>query len=226
MNKKPVKQHFSVSTQHYAFVVSAFVALIKQHAAEEYDFTFRDTRTHEILDDVRNLRSEIGVIYLNDFNEKVLRSFLTQNKLVFHPLFTARPHIFVSSKSPLAQRASVTMEDLEPYPCLSYEQGEYNSFYFSEEILSTVPHQKSIRVSDRATIFNLMIGLNGYTISTGVLNADLNGENIVSVPLKVDETITVGWIAHKTANLSRLAGLFVAELEQAVSAVTYDAIIE
>jgi len=226
VSKKPIKQHLSISTQHYAFVVSAFVSLMKQHAAEEYDFTFRDTRTHEILEDVRNLRSEVGVIYLNDFNEKVLRSFLAQNKLVFHPLFTARPHIFVSSKSPLAQRASVTMEDLEPYPCLSYEQGEYNSFYFSEEILSTVPHQKSIRVSDRATIFNLMIGLNGYTISTGVLNADLNGENIVSVPLKVDETITVGWIAHKTANLSRLAGLFVAELEQAVSAVTYDAIIE
>ena len=215
-NRKPTKQHFSVSTQHYAFVVSAFVSLIQQYGADEYEMLFRDTRTHEILDDVSNMRSEIGVIYLNDFNEKVLRRFLEQNKLEFHPLFTAKPHIFVSAQNSLARQQSVSMEDLEQYPCLSFEQGEYNSFYFSEEILSTVAHKKSIHVSDRATIFNLMIGLNGYTISTGVLNADLNGEDIVSVPLQSEETITVGWIAHKRATLSSLALRFVEELQKAV----------
>jgi DNA-binding transcriptional LysR family regulator len=215
-NRKPTKQHFSVSTQHYAFVVSAFVSLIQQYGADEYEMLFRDTRTHEILDDVSNMRSEIGVIYLNDFNEKVLRRFLEQNKLEFHPLFTAKPHIFVSAQNPLATQESVSIEDLEQYPCLSFEQGEHNSFYFSEEILSTVMHKKSIRVSDRATIFNLMIGLNGYTISTGVLNADLNGEDIVSVPLQSEETITVGWIAHKRATLSNLALRFVEELQKAV----------
>lgn len=218
-NKKPSKQHFSVSTQHYAFVVSAFVALVKQYAAEEYEFSFRDTRTHEILEDVSTLRSEIGIIYLNDFNEKVLGSFLKQNKLQFHPLFTTEPHIFVSAQNLLAQREFVTMADLEEYPCLSFEQGEHNSFYFSEEILSTMLHKKSIHVSDRATIFNLMIGLNGYTISTGVLNADLNGENIVAVPLQTEETITVGWIAHKKATLSTLAKLFVEELHKAVDGI-------
>jgi DNA-binding transcriptional LysR family regulator len=216
LRKKPMRQQFSVSTQHYAFVVSAFVALVKKYGAQEYELSFRDTRTYEILDDVSNMRSEVGVIYLNGFNEKVMRRFLDQNKLEFHPLFTAKPHVFVSSKHPLARRESVTLEQLEEYPCLSFEQGEHNSFYFSEEILSTVLHKKSIRVSDRATIFNLMIGLNGYTISTGVLNADLNGKDIVSVPLQSDETITVGWIAHKKATLSRLAGLFVEELARAV----------
>lgn len=215
-DRKPVKQHFSVSTQHYAFVVSAFVSLIRKYGADEYEMFFRDTRTHEILDDVSNMRSEIGVIYLNDFNEKILRRFLNQNKLEFYPLFTAKPHIFVSAQNPLAKQKSVTMEDLEDYPCLSFEQGEYNSFYFSEEILSTTLHSKSIRVSDRATIFNLMIGLNGYTISTGVLNADLNGRNIVSVPLQTDESISVGWIAHKKATLSLLAQRFVEELKRAV----------
>ena len=173
-------------------------------------------RTHEILEDVRTLRSEIGVIYLNDFNRKVIGQLLAKSGLEFHPLFEARPHIFVGAHSPLAQKSSVTLEDLEEYPCLSFEQGEYNSFYFSEEILSTLPHKKVIRVSDRATIFNLMIGLNGYTVSTGFINSDLNGDNIVAVPLQVDEVITVGWIAHKNVMRSRLMEKFLATLRAAV----------
>jgi DNA-binding transcriptional LysR family regulator len=216
LHAKPSRQHFSVSTQHYAFVVNAFVNLVKGYGSAEYEFTFRDTRTHEILEDVRNLRSEIGVIYLNDFNSKVLGHIIRQNGLNFHPLFIAKPHIFVSTSNPLAQKDLVTLEDLEEYPCLSFEQGEYNSFYYSEEILSTLSHPKSIHVSDRATIFNLMIGLNGYTISTGVISADLNGDEIVAVPLEVEETITVGWIAHKKVTLSRLAEQFVQELQETV----------
>ncbi len=215
-NARPGRQRFSVSTQHYAFVVQAFVNLVKAHGAQEYEFSFRDTRTYEILEDVRSLRSEIGVIYLNDFNTKVLSHLMDQYGLAFHPLFAAKPHIFVGANSPLAKLKAATLQDLEGYPCLSFEQGEHNSFYYSEEILSTLPHQKSIKVSDRATIFNLMIGLNGYTISTGVINADLNGEGIVAVPLLVEETITVGWIAHKKVTLSRLAELFVGELQGAV----------
>lgn len=216
LHTKPSCQHFSVSTQHYAFVVSAFVNMVKQHASEEYKFTFRDTRTYEILQDVRSLHSEIGVIYLNDFNQKVLSHLLQQYNLTFHTLFTASPHVFVGTENPLAKKNIVTLQDLEDYPCLMFEQGENNSFYFSEEILSTLSHKKNIRVSDRATIFNLMIGLNGYTISTGVINEDLNGDNIVSIPLQVEETITVGWISHKKITLSRLAGLFVKELEKAI----------
>lgn len=216
LNAKPRKQHFAVSTQHYAFVVHAFVNLIKKYALDEYDFSFRDTRTHEILEDVRNLRSELGVIYLNDFNKKVLGHLIDEYNLEFHSLFDAKPHIFVGVMNPLASREFVTVEDLENYPCLSFEQGEYNSFYFSEEILSTLSHKKSIKVSDRATIFNLMIGLNGYTISTGVIDSKLNGDNIVSVPLEIDEIITVGWIKHKKASLSSLGELFVKELYNSV----------
>ncbi len=215
LDVKPQRQQFAISTQHYAFVVSAFVNLVKQYGSDEYEFTFRDTQTHEILEDVRNLRSEVGVLYLNDFNSKVLTHLIRQYGLEFHELFTAKPHIFVSSKNPLAKKKSVVLEDLEQYPCLSYEQGEYNSFYFSEEILSTLPHKKTIRVSDRATIFNLMIGLSGYTISTGVISPELNGEDIVAIPLKVNERITVGWIAHKKVTLSKLAQQFVEELKLA-----------
>ncbi len=217
---QPSKQHFSVSTQHYAFSVNAFVNVIRLYGLEEYEFTLRETRTYEIIDDVKNLRSEIGVLYLNSFNSKVLNKLIKENDLIFHPLFDAKPHIFVSTRSPLAGRKFVQLEDLEPYPCLSFEQGEYNSFHFSEEILSTVSHRKSIHVSDRATLFNLLIGLNGYTISTGILSEDLNGSDIVSVALDVDESIQVGWLSHKNVSLSRLAGIYIEELEHVISALS------
>lgn len=204
-NKKQLKQNFSVSTQHYAFAVSAFVNLIKEYNLDEYEFSLRETRTYEIIEDVKNLRSEIGILYLNEFNFKVINKFLSENNLMFTELFKANPHIFISSENPLANKKYVTLKDLESYPYLSFEQGEYNSFYFSEEIQSTLTHKKSITVSDRATLFNLLIGLNGYTISTGVISHDLNGNNIISVPLQLEEEITIGYIIHENISLSKIA---------------------
>ncbi|MBP3950856.1 LysR family transcriptional regulator [Bacillus suaedae] len=216
-NTTPSQQLLSVSTQHYAFAVNAYVEMIKKYGADEYQFTLRETRTYEIIEDVKNLRSEIGILYMSSFNEKIMKQMLKEEGLEFHLLFEANPHIFVSSESPLAKKTSVSLEDLEQFPRLSFEQGEYNSFYYSEEIFSTIPHKKSIQVSDRATLFNLLIGLNGYTISTGILNSDLNGSNIVSVPLEESETISVGWIVHKKAQLTRMARLYLQELEQIIN---------
>jgi len=216
LNKKPSRQLCSISTQHYAFAVNAFVNLIKQSGADEYEFTLRETRTYEIIEDVKNLRSEIGIMYINPFNRKVIEKLLRENRLDFHPLFTAKPHIFVSKQNPLAKQGVVTLEDLQEYPYLSFEQGEFNSFYFSEEILSTVFHKKSIHVSDRATLFNLLIGLNGYTISTGIVSADLNGDNIVSVPLAVDDQIQVGWISNHQIQLSKQANSYLNELKSVI----------
>ena len=191
-----IKHQFCVSTQHYSFAVEAFVDLLKQHGGDEYDFRIRETQTYELIEDVAKLRSEVGVLYLNGFNETVLRKTLRENSLKFHRLFIAKPHVFVSSFSPLAGKSVVTLEELAPYPRLSYEQGEHNSFYFSEEILSTLESKKDILVSDRATLFNLLIGLNGYTICSGVINEDLNGKNIVAVPLAVDDYMEIGYITH------------------------------
>lgn len=220
MDAKPFPQRFAVSTQHYAFAVNAFVNLIKKYALEEYEFALRETKTHEILEDVKNLRSEIGILYRNEFNSKVMNKLLKENNLEFNQLFEASPHVFISAKNPLAKQEKVILEDLEPYPCLSFEQGEFNSFYFSEEILSTLSHKKSIRVSDRATLFNLLIGLNGYTISTGVLSADLNGKNIIALPLSINETITIGWISHRSIRLSLLAKAYVQELDKVIRKLT------
>ncbi|MCM3585787.1 LysR family transcriptional regulator [Mesobacillus maritimus] len=210
------QQNFAVSAQHYAFAVSAFVRLLKEYNREEYEFTLRETRTYEIIDDVKNLRSEIGVLYVNDFNRNVIQKFLREGNLKFHELFVAKPHVFISSSNPLAEQEFVTLEDLDPYPYLSYEQGDYNSFYFSEEILSTLSRPKNIRVSDRATLFNLLIGLNGYTISTGVISHKLNSKDIIAVPLKVDERIHVGYITHKNVTTSTLGNIYIQYLKETI----------
>lgn len=214
---QPPQQHFSVSAQHYAFVVSAYVKLLQDFEQDEFDVTLRETRTYEIIEDVKNLRSEIGILYLNDFNRQVIGKFLREGHLAFHELFEARPHVFVSSQNPLASQASVTLDDLSPYPYLSFEQGDYNSFYFSEEILSTVSRPKNIRVSDRATLFNLLIGVNGYTISTGVICYDINDDDIIAVPLEVDERMTVGFITHKHVTMSPLASIYIQHLKDTIA---------
>ncbi|WP_054955374.1 LysR family transcriptional regulator [Paenibacillus dakarensis] len=210
----PRRRVFSVSTQHYAFAVNAFVNLIKTYDASEYEFTLRESQTYEIIEDVKQLRSELGIIYLSNFNEKVLTKLIKESGLSFHLLFKAYPHIFVSTQNPLSKLKQVTLEDLTPYPCLSYEQGTVNSFYFSEELHSTVYHPKSIVVSDRATLFNLLIGLNGYTISSGILSEDLNGGNIVSVPLISDEIMRIGYIKQSHLGLSPVSTEYLNELKQ------------
>lgn len=209
LSEKPVKQHFSISTQHYTFAANAFVELVKEFGASEYEFTLRETKTYEIIEDVKNLRSELGIIYLSDYNESVLLKLLKERDLIFSELFTVKPFVFISKRHPLAEKKSINLEELDDFPCLSFEQGEYNSFYFSEEILSTRSVKKSIKVSDRAAIVNFMIGLDGYTISSGVFPKYLHGDDIIAVPLNVGELIRVGIIQHKDITLSRLGEIYV-----------------
>lgn len=198
------KKHFCVSTQHYSFAVNAFVDLIKEYGQEEYDFSLRETQTYEIIEDVTRLRSEIGILFLNDFNETVISKILKSNELEFHQLFIAKPHVFISRKHPLANKSVITNKELEIYPYLSFEQGEHNSFYFSEEIFSDFERKKNIRVRDRATLFNLLIGLNGYTVCSGVIDNRLNGSDIIAVPLEGESPMRIGYITHKKGIISSL----------------------
>lgn len=200
-----VKQAFSVSAQHYAFVVHAFVELIKTVQADEYQFTLRETETENILKDLSSFKSEIGILYLNGFNKQIMTKLFKEYDLEFTPLFKALPHVFVGRQNPLTKKKRVTLADLTDYPYLSYEQGDNNSFYFSEEILSTLDRKKNIKVSDRATIFNLMVGLNGYTISSGIISNKLNDDKIVAIPLEVDDSMTLGWLKHRQMELSPIA---------------------
>lgn len=211
------KEHntvFSVSCQHYSFAVNAFVDVIKEYGGNTYDFTLRETQTYEIIEDVSNSNSEVGVLFLSSKNQEVLKKFIRKNELIFHSLFIVKPHIFISSKHPLAKRDVVYLEELENYPYLSFEQGDYNSFYFSEEILSTIDRKKNIKVRDRATLFNLAVGLDGYTVSSGIINRELNGENIISKPLMVDEYMNIGFIHKKIGLLSRYANSYINALKK------------
>lgn len=208
------KKQFCVSTQHYSFAVNAFVDLIKKYGQEEYDFSLRETQTYEIIEDVAKMRSEIGILFLNDFNEKVITKILKSNELEFHDLFVAKPHVFISRRHPLADRQIITNEELESYPYLSFEQGEHNSFYFSEEIFSASERKKNIRVRDRATLFNLLIGLNGYTVCSGVIDKKLNGKDIIAVPLADESDMRIGYITHRKGMLSRLGTTYLDALSK------------
>lgn len=214
LNVKEQRPRFSVSCQHYSFAVNAFVDVIKQFDANQYDFTLRETQTHEIIEDVSKLKSEIGILYVSSKNEEVINKMLRQNGLDFKELFMAKPHVFISSKHPLAEKKEITLEDLDDYPYLSFEQGEYNSFYFSEEILSTLDRRKNIKVRDRATLFNLVIGLKGYTVSSGVISKELNGENIIARPLLVDEYMRIGIVTQKNMPLSRYGVAYIEALQK------------
>lgn len=208
-NERQWGRNFCVSTQHYSFAVNAFVELIQKYAGEEYDFNLRETQTYEIIEDVALMKSELGILYLDDENKNVITRALREKELVFTPLFEAKPHVFISSAHPLATKKTVDWDDLTPYPYLSFEQGEHNSFYYAEERYSRVLRKKNIRVRDRATLFNLLIGLNGYTVCSGVIDENLNGENIIAVPLKEQGLMQIGYIHHKKAVLGKLAQAYI-----------------
>lgn len=207
---------FSVSCQHYSFAVKAFVEVIKMFGGNEYDFTLRETQTHEIIEDVAKLKSEIGVLYMSTKNRKVIEKLLVKNNLIFESLFTTPLHVFISSKNPLAKKKRLSLKDLAPYPYLTYEQGDFNSFYFSEEPLTEVDFEcpKNIKVRDRATLFNLLIGLDGYTICSGIISRELNGKDIISKPLDVEDKMTVGIITRKDVSLTRYGKAYISELKQ------------
>jgi DNA-binding transcriptional LysR family regulator len=214
----PPRRVFAVSSQHYAFVVNAFVELVREYGESRYEFSLREGTTFGIIEDVRLQRSELGVLYRNSFNREVLTSAIRQAELRFEPLFEAREHVFVSRGNPLASRRSVTLADLAPYPRLSYDQGSRNSFYFAEEPHITQEVDKAIVVTDRATLFNLLIGLDGYTISSGILSSDLNGNDIVSVPLEGGGTMEIGYVHQPRRPLSPLAESYLGHLRGYVSA--------
>ena len=208
---------FSVSCQHYSFAVNAFVDLIKEYDADQYNFIIRETQTGEIIDDVANGKSEIGVIYLSEHNEEVISKLIKNNQLVFEELYTAKPHVFICGDHPLASKDAISLDDLMPYPYLVYEQGNRNSFYFSEEFISMLDFPKIIQVRDRATLFNLVIGLNGFTVCSGVIDHELNGSKIISKPLKVNKTMHIGIVKKKNIIFSRYAVSYVKALKQHLS---------
>lgn len=221
-NKEKQRRVFFITSHHYAFVVNAFVALVKEYGENKYEFSLRETLTNNIIEDVRTSRSEIGVLFLSDFNRKVILKMLEDADLKFTKLFAVKPHIFVSRKNPLAKEKIVKLSDLKKFPRLLYDQGIKNSFYFAEEPQPIIDSNKNIIVTDRATIFNLMIGLNGYTIASGVLSSDLNGTEIVAIPLETDEIMEIGYIKNIDRPLSKICISYINHLKKYIKFYRYN----
>ncbi len=214
VNKSITRKKFSVSMQHYTFAVEAFIELAKKFSIGEYELAVHETKTHEVIENVKNYRSEIGVLYINSFNEKAIRKILEEAELEFIPLYDCGICVYLSSSHPLADREKITMEELAEYPCLSFEQGDRNSFYFAEEVLSTLEYKQIIKADDRATMLNLMTGLNGYTLCSGIICENLNGSFHVSVPLDTEDTMTIGYIKRKNIPLSLLGREYIEILKR------------
>ena len=216
------KPQFAVSCQHYAFAVEAFMEVVKECEAAAYDFTLRETVTSEIIDDVARHRSEIGVMYLSSRNERVISKLLKNEGLKFEELFVSRPHVFLGKRHPLAKRkGGVTPEELDAYPFISFEQGTENALYFAEEVMPAIDRKKNIRVRDRATMTNLILGLNGFTVASGALSKELNGPEVVAVPLKMDEIIRVGLVTHGDVPLSAAGKVFAAAIRNCCAERSY-----
>lgn len=214
-----LKKKFGVSTQHYSFAVKAFVEMVKTFDTSKYEFDIRETKTKEVIDDVSTMRSEIGILYLSDFNRKALLKILSSQQLEFHSIIHCKPYVYLWKGHPLAKQKSITLPELQQYPCLSFEQGESSSFYYAEEILSTCEYPRIIKANDRATMLNLMIGLNGYTLCSGIICEELNGDDYLAVPFEaedkaVDDTMEIGYIIRKNTLLSKMGRLYIEEIKK------------
>ncbi len=212
--KENTKKKFGVSMQHYTFAVKAFVEMVKQFGMDEYEFEIHETKTYDVIEDVKNCKSEIGILYLNDFNKKVLTKLFHESAVEFHELLKCHIYVYLWKGHPLASKEEITLEELEEYPCLSFDQGHNNSFYFAEEVLSTYDYKRIIKANDRATFLNLMIGLNGYTLCSGIMCEELNGSDYCAIKLKSDEIMTIGYIARKGVQVSPLGKKYLEEISK------------
>ena len=213
INKK-MRHKFSVSTQHYSFAVKSFVEVVNEFGMDNYEFAIHETRTEEVIENVRFFKSEVGVLYENDFNRKVLEKLFHENGLEFTPLFQCDTFVYLWGGHPLADKDEISIEELEDYPCLSFDQGSHGSLFLAEEQLSTYEYKQLIRANDRATMLNLMIGLNGFTLCSGIISEDLNGDAYKAVPLKESEKMTIGYIKRKGVSLSKMGKLYVEKLAE------------
>ena len=212
ISKEKTKKKFSVSMQHYTFAVDAFVEMVKQFGMDEYEFAIHETKTYDVIEDVKNFRSEIGILYINEFNKKVLTKLFKEYDLEFHKLLTCGIYVYLWKGHPLAKKDEIALEELDEYPCLSFEQGNYNSFYFAEEVLSTYEYKQLIKANDRATMLNLMVGLNAYTLCSGIICEELNGSDYRAVKLKSDEVMDIGYLVRKGVAISPLGRKYLEEI--------------
>lgn len=212
--EKKNKEKFGVSMQHYTFAVKAFVETVKQAGMEQYEFAVHETTTYDVMENVKTFKSELGVLYLNDFNEQVMMKLIKENSLEFVELFQCDTYVYLWGGHPLAKEKVISMKDLDEYPCLSFDQGKNHSLFLAEEMKSAYEYKRLIKANDRATLLNLMRGLNAYTLCSGIVCEELNGSEYLAIPLKESEKMRIGYVKRKGAKISHIGEIYIAELEK------------
>ncbi len=213
LNSKTERPTFSVSMQHYTVAVNAFIDTVKEYDLEEYQYYIRETQTSEVIEDVKTLKSEVGVIALSDFNKNTFKKIFADASLEFHELFTRDTYVYLSKNHPLADRKELSLDELQDYPCMVFDQGDNTSFYYREEALATYDYKKIISTNERATSIELMLGLNGYAVGAAMLGEGKTSSDIKVIKLKEEEPLTFGYIIRKGSNLSDMGKFFVERLE-------------
>lgn len=213
------KKKFGISTQHYSFALKSFVEMVKRFNTTEYEFAIRETRTKEVIEDVATLKSQIGILYLSDFNRNIIQKLLNVRNLKFTPLIDCKAYVYIWKGHPLAGNKSISFEELADYPCLSFEQDDNDSVYFAEEILSTEEYHRTIKANDRASMLNLMVGLNGYTLCSGIISEELNGDDYIAVPFRekdenVNRVMEIGYITKKDFIMSEVGLAYIEEMKK------------
>lgn len=216
-NQSVYRQKFGVSAQHYSFATKAFSDTVKEFDAENYEFSMREEKTSEVIRDVAEGRSEIGVLYRSDYNKNVMNRLFEEKDLEFHSVKKTNAYVYIWREHPLASKKELSYEDLKDYICITFEQEGSDSSFLAEEILSDIEFPKHIIVTDRSTSTNLMIGLLGYTLCSGIIAKDLNGSEFITIPFKEDkehpnQSMDIGYIIRKGSVLNEIGENYVKNL--------------
>ncbi|MGI6211739.1 MAG: LysR family transcriptional regulator [Anaerovoracaceae bacterium] len=213
-SRRKRKKRFCVSTHHYAFSADAFVDTVEKFSGDNYEFILNETETYQIMQDVRSHFSELGIMFLSNANEKVIRSHLKKMELEFHELYVAEPHIFIGKNHPLAGSSDISIHDLAEYPRMTYLQTRHTSGDFDEEVFSKEPASKEIIVSDRMARDELLVSMNAYEICSGIFSRYLTRGDIISVPLREEECMRIGYITNSGQKLSKMGEQYVEDLKE------------
>ena len=207
------KEHFSVSTQHYNFAIKAFTDVIRKMEPDKFIFSIHETKTKEVLEDVRSLKSEVGIVSFSGSNEALLKKLFRDYQLDFVPLMRRDTYVYVWRSHPFAARDKVSIDEMSDYPCVSFDQSDDDNFYLTEEAMADYAFDKMIRSDDRATTMEIIAELDGYSIGSGMLsgaNAILQG--LVAIKLKEEDPLTIGYITRKGSTMSAYGRKYLEEL--------------
>ncbi len=205
----------SISSQHYDFVAEVFGHFLSENAEGDFDFSIREVETVNVIDDVEKSFSDVGIIAIKDTDMDIMERLLAGKKIEFKSLFKTPFHVYIGKNHPLSSNSIITFSELSEYPYITYEQGGHNSSMFTEEFSDKINSSKNVRITDRATLMNMLFITECYTIGTGTMNySKLSGGNILSVPLDTSGEYIIGYIVRRDKNLSTLVRKFVDELAQ------------